>query len=73
MGLNWPGVSTGGGDMDDAAQKDVRTLLDDFGDAVSRYLSAQGLPPHASPFFRPFSLVALRDSVNRPRFSAALF
>lgn len=64
MGLNWPGVSTGGGDMDDATQKDVRTLLDDFGDAVARQLSAQGLPPHASPFFRPFSLVALRDSAQ---------
>lgn len=50
--------------MDAATQKDVRTLLDDFGDAVSRHLSAQGLAPHASPFFRPFSLVALRDSAQ---------
>lgn len=61
MGLNWPGVSTGGGDMDAAAQKDIRTLLDEFGDSVSRQLALLGLPPHASPFFRPFSLVALRD------------
>ncbi len=61
MGLNWPGVSTGGGDMGVASQKDVRALLDDFGDSVSRQLSILGLPPHASPFFRPFSLVALRD------------
>lgn len=62
MGLNWPGVSTGGGDMDAAAQRDVRALLDDFGDCVSRRLSALGLPPHASPLFRPFSLVAVRDT-----------
>ncbi|WP_193127715.1 hypothetical protein [Gulosibacter sediminis] len=48
--------------MDNATQQDVRALLDEFGDTVSRLLSIQGLPPHASPFFRPFSLVALRDS-----------
>lgn len=48
--------------MDAAAQKDVRALIDDFGDVVSRELARLGLPPHASPFFRPFSLVAIRDS-----------
>ncbi|MGW9021098.1 hypothetical protein ACWGOE_06405 [Leucobacter chromiiresistens] len=64
MGLNWPGVSTGGGDMEAAVQTDVRTLIDDFGDAVSRELVRLGLPPHASPFFRPFSLVAIRDSAQ---------
>jgi hypothetical protein len=48
--------------MDAAAQTDVRALIDDFGDVVSRELARLGLPPHASPFFRPFSLVAIRDS-----------
>lgn len=48
--------------MDNATQQDVRALLDEFDDTVSRLLSIQELPPHASPFFRPFSLVALRDS-----------
>lgn len=62
MGLNWPGVSTGGGDMSNETQTQVRGLLDDFGDAVARQLAILGLPQHASPFFRPFSLVALRDS-----------
>lgn len=50
--------------MEATAQQDVRGLLDDFGDAVARHLAVLGLPPHASPFFRPFSLVALRDSVQ---------
>ena len=64
MGLNWPGVSTGGGDMDAPTKQQVREVLDEFGDAVSLHLTSMGLPPHASPFFRPFSLVALRDSVQ---------
>lgn len=62
MGLNWPAVSTGGGDMADETQTQMRALLDDFGDAVARNLAAFGLPRHASPFFRPFSLVVIRDS-----------
>lgn len=61
MGLNWPRFIINGGDMDVASQKAVRALLNDFGDSVFRQLSILGLPPHASPFFRPFSLVALRD------------
>lgn len=64
MGLNWPGVHTGGGDMDAAVQAEVRALIDEFGDAVSRELARSGLPPHASPFFRPFSLVAIRDGAQ---------
>jgi hypothetical protein len=62
MGLNWPAVSTGGGDMADETQTQMRALLDDFGDAVARNLAAFGLPRHASPFFRPFSLVVIKDS-----------
>ena len=62
MGLNWPAVSTFGGDMADETQAQMRALLDDFGDAVARNLAALGLPRHASPFFRPFSLVVIRDS-----------
>ena len=64
MGLNWPGVSTGSGDMEDAVQQEVRKLLDEFGDAVAQRLASMGLPPHASPIFRPFSLVAVRDSAQ---------
>lgn len=48
--------------MDAAVRKEVRELIDDFGDALSAALARLGLPPHASPFFRPFSLVAVRDS-----------
>jgi hypothetical protein len=62
MGLNWPGVSTSGGEMADDKQADVRKLLDEFGTAVAQNLGALGLPHHASPFFRPFSLVAMRDA-----------
>lgn len=64
MGLNWPGVSTSGGDMDGESQSSARGLLDEFADTLSSQLSILGLPPHASPFFRPFSLVVLQDSVQ---------
>ncbi len=47
--------------MDVTSQQAVRALLDEFGDSVSRQLSTLGLPPHKSPFFRPFSLVAILD------------
>lgn len=64
MGLNWPRIISSRAEMDAATQQAVRALLDDFGDSVSRRLSTLGLPPHASPFFRPFSLVSLRDSAQ---------
>lgn len=62
VGLNWPAISSVNGDMSDEAQVEVKQLLDDFGDAVARRLTALGLRLHASPFFRPFSLVAVKDS-----------
>ncbi len=47
--------------MDDTAQKEVKLLLDEFGDAVSQALTELGLPDYTSPFFKPFSLIVLRD------------
>lgn len=54
-------MSSVGGNMDAAGQAEIRSVIDDFGNAVSSQLQALGLRPHSSPFFRPFSLVALRD------------
>ncbi|WAC53240.1 hypothetical protein [Frigoribacterium sp. SL97] len=61
MGLNWPGVSSVGGDMGDEARIETKQLIDEFGDALARNLARLGLPEYASPFFRPFSLVISRD------------
>lgn len=48
--------------MDEATKTSVQAVIDEFGDALRRNLSAMGLPFHASPFGRPFSLTTVRDS-----------
>lgn len=50
--------------MEEAVQQEMRALLDEFGDVVSRQLSSIGLQPFASLIYRPFSLVVLRDSAK---------
>lgn len=62
MGLNWPGASYVRGDMDDAAERNVRGVLDEFGDVLARQLTSLGLPTYASPFGKPFSLAVVQDS-----------
>ncbi|MBP2377029.1 hypothetical protein JOF42_000524 [Microbacterium phyllosphaerae] len=48
--------------MSDETHAEVAKVLDQFGDAVARRLDELDLARHLSPFFRPFSLVVLRDS-----------
>lgn len=62
VGLNWPGASMVGGDMDGDEQTAVRALLDEYGDRAAAHLASMGLPPHASPLWRPFNLIAVRDA-----------
>ncbi len=62
MGLNWPGASMWGGDMEAGDQTAVTELLNDFGDRVLQQLQRTGLPPHASPLWRPWNLVVARDA-----------
>lgn len=64
MPLNWPSAFTHGGNLPEDVQVQVRTLLDEFGDAVAAQLGSIGLPPHASPVFRPFALAVLRDQTR---------
>ncbi len=64
MPIAWPGAYTHGGDLPEDVQQEVRQMLDDFGDAVVAQLAALGLPAHASPVFRPFSLAVVRDDVQ---------
>lgn len=61
MGLEWPGAAYVRGDMDENSKASVQAVIDDFGDAFKRNLTALGLPSHASPFGKPFSLSVLRD------------
>lgn len=62
MGLNWPGASMVGGDMDGDEQAAIQTVLDEFADRAAANLAAMGLPVHASPLWRPFNLVIVRDA-----------
>lgn len=62
MGLPWPGISSGGGDLDAEQQKLIRGSLDTFADAVIEQLSRFGLPAHASPLWRPWSVLIVRDA-----------
>ncbi|MGO2141461.1 MAG: hypothetical protein ACTH30_13740 [Leucobacter sp.] len=50
--------------MDETTKASVQAVIDDFGDAFKRHLASLGLPPHASPFGKPFSLSVLRDSAQ---------
>lgn len=61
MGLNWPGAYSGNEDIPETERASLREVMDQFGDALRAELAALELPPHASPFFRPFSLIAVRD------------
>lgn len=61
MPLNWPGAFTHGGNLSGDAQIHVKAVIDEFADRVASNLRSFGLPPHASPIFRPFSLAVLKD------------
>lgn len=62
MGLNWPGVCTGGGDLDHPEQTAITELLNDFGDRAAAQLKLLGLPSHASPLWRPWNLIVVMDA-----------
>jgi len=51
-----------GGDMKGDDQKAVQEVLNQFADRASQCLAAMGLPPHASPLWRPWNLVVARDA-----------
>lgn len=62
MGLNWPGAFMGGNELPESEQKICQAVVDEFGDALKAELASRGLPPHASPFYRQFSFIAVRDN-----------
>ena len=64
MPLAWPGTSSSGGDLADTWQSAIRTLLDQWADGVLAGLRTLGLPPHASPVFRPWNLYVAVDKDN---------
>jgi hypothetical protein len=62
-----------GGDLPDEDEDAVTSVLDEFGGAVEHYLQQRGLPRHASPLFKPFSMVLVRDREKMlATFSAAV-
>lgn len=73
MSLAWPGIRNMGGNLPDEDEESVEAVLDEFGDAVEHYLKQRGLPRHASPVFKPFSMVLVRDREKMlATFSAAV-
>jgi hypothetical protein len=62
MPLPWPGVSTVGGDLSEETQHAIRQLLDRWADRVLELIAAYGLPPPASPLYRPWNLVVVLDA-----------
>ena len=62
MPLNWPGASMVGGDMEEAERPAITELLNEFADRAAAALQEMGLPPHASPLWRPWNLVVARDA-----------
>jgi len=51
-----------GGDMAEDDQTAVRKLLDEFADRAAALMATMGLPPHASPLWRPWNLIAVVDA-----------
>ncbi len=62
--LDWPGIQYGGGDLGDSDQQAIREELNRFADVVVKELKAIGLPPHASPLWRPWSLLVIKDAAK---------
>ncbi|GEM_PF-3417565 len=62
MGLNWPGVFMGVNGLPEPEKKIRQAVVDEFGDTSKAELSSCGLPPHASPSSRQFSLIAVPDN-----------
>lgn len=60
--LPWPGAHMSGGDLNDEGQNAVREVLDAFGDKAAQAIERLGLPLHASPLWRPWNLIAVRDA-----------
>lgn len=61
IGLNWPRAYSSNDDIPEPERASLRAVMDQFGDVLQAELVALQLPPYASPFFRPFSLIAVRE------------
>lgn len=49
MGLNWPAITSGVGDLAAADQRAIRELLDEFADRGVRHMEALSLPRTLHP------------------------
>lgn len=62
MPLPWPGITNTGGDIPGEMQQAIRKLLDDFADVAANLITKAGFQLHASPLWRPWNLIVVRDS-----------
>jgi hypothetical protein len=60
--LPWPSLQNKGGTLSPELEKQVTTLLDQWGDRVTELLTANRLPRPASPIYRPWNLVVVVDA-----------
>jgi len=58
----WPGVSTGGGDLEGVFQGKIRGLLNEFGMVLEEETIKAGINIFVFPIFRPFNLLAALTS-----------
>jgi hypothetical protein len=61
MGLQWPAISNVGGNLQGYERQALSKVLDEFADAVAAQLTQAGFPLYASPMWRPWNLVVVRD------------
>ncbi len=62
MPLDWPGISSVGGDLDGEKKEWVKVTLNDCADQVAQLLQVMKLSKFASPIFKPWNLYVLVDS-----------
>lgn len=62
MALNWPGIQNHGSDLDSEDERELKSLLDEFGDAVAERLHALGLSEPSSPLWRAWNLYTMTDA-----------
>ena len=60
--MNWPGIQSVNSELTEEDMASVRAVLDDFGSGVEVAVQAAGFPLHASPLWRPWNVVIVRDS-----------
>lgn len=72
MPIQWPGISSSGGTLDEEKRTQLREALDKFGELLEGHLADLGLPPWTHPLFKPWNLYVIVDAEKVMFFLTAL-